>query len=171
MKVLLLVCVILATFVQADLDPTPREITVDDYILIVKGLLEGLNVKADMNKIIQCIDHVPAAVHVLIDAINRIKDMNIHNIKEMVEAIIQIIGALREIVDDILPCAESSEEIKKLIEKFTHIDFNKIFENLMMKLIKIVPEIMDAKKAIDDKRWEDFGKKVGKAIYILLLED
>ena len=172
MKVILFAFAILAAFVQADLDFTPRDgITVEDYILMVKGLLEGLNIKQDMNKIIQCIDHVPAAVHVLIEAIKKIKNLDIHNILQIVEAIIQTIGALREIVDDILPCAESSEELKKLIDKFTHIDFDKIFQQLLMKLIKIVPEIMDAKKAIDEKRWEDFGKKVGKSIYILLLED
>ena len=170
MKVILLACLILAVFVKADVAPQPG-IEIDDYIKMVKGILEGLSVKEEMKKIIDCIDHVPAAVHVLIEAIQKIKDLNIHNIKELVEAIIQVIGAVREIVDDILPCAESSEEIKKLIDKFTHIDFDKIFANLMMKLVKMVPEIMEAKKAIDDKRWEDFGKRVGKCIYILLLED
>jgi hypothetical protein len=170
MKVILFFAFLVA-IVSANELRVAQNVTVDDYILMVKGLLEGLNVKEDMNKIIKCIDQVPTAVHVLIDAIKKIKEIKIHNIKEVVEAIIQIIGALREIVDDILPCAESSEEFKKLIEKFSNIDFNKIFQNLMMKLIKMVPEIMDAKKCLDELKWELFGKHVGKAIYILLLED
>jgi flagellin-specific chaperone FliS len=170
MKVILFFAFLVA-IVSANELRAVQNVTVDDYILMVKGLLEGLNVKEDMNKIIKCIDQVPAAVHVLIEAIKKMKDMHIKNIKEIVEAIIQIIGALREIVDDILPCAESSEEIKKLIEKFSNIDFNKLIANLMMKLIKMVPEIMDAKKCIDEMKWEPFGKHVGKAIYILLFED
>ena len=169
MKIFLLALVVLAVTAQCNLRVTSDEIDLDDYIKFVKGLLEGMDVKHDMEKILKCIDNVPEAFHMIIALIEKIKHIDIRNIKEVVEIIVQIVGAVREVIDDILPCVNSIDEIKKIIEKLSHIDFNKIIANFIANLYQITMDVMAAKTALENQDYELFGKKLGHVLYMLFL--
>ena len=149
-----------------------REITVEDYIKMVKGMLEGMNVKHDMDKIVKCMDHVPEVVHLIIAAIEKIKNIDIKHldIRLIVELIVQIVGAVREIIQSILPCAETSEEFKKLIEKFSHLDFNKIIQNVMGNIFLIIADLGKLQEALQKAQYEDLGKAIGDVLFLVFLK-
>jgi len=169
MKVILFALLVLAACIKAD-TTFADEITVDEYALIVKGLLEGLDVKHEMEKIIKCIDSVPPAVNVIIEIIQKFKNLDIHSIKELVELIVQMVGAVREIIEDVLPCANSVEEFKKLLEKFSNIDFSKVLENLTKNIFEIIGLIGKAKTALESKEYENFGKAIGGVLFDIFLK-
>jgi len=151
---------------------TEGDITLDDYIKLVKGVLEGMNVKHDMEKIIKCMDHVPDVVHLIMAAIEKIKSIDFKHIdiRLLVEIIVQIVGAVREIIQSILPCADSSEEFKKLIEKFSNLDFNKIIQNVMGSIFQIIADLGKIQEAIAKNQYEDIGKAIGDILYLAFLK-
>ena len=148
------------------------EIELDEYISLVKGILEGMNVKHDMEKIVKCMDHVPDIVHLIMAAIEKIKHIDFKHIdiKLIVELIVQIVGAVREIIESILPCADTSEEFKKLIEKFSNLDFNKIIQNVMGSIFLIIADLGKIQEAIAKKEFENLGKAIGDILYMIFLK-
>ncbi len=172
---ILVICAVLAATARCEIHVesgvSDVNITVEDYVNIVKGLLEGLCVKQDIKKVIECIDHVPAAVNVIINIMQKLKKIDFTKIREIVNMIIQVIGALKDVVEDIAPCMNGIEEFQKLIEKMSNISFTKILTNLAANVIYIIADVMSANKALTDGKYEDFGKSLGHMLYLILFND
>ena len=147
------------------------KITLDEFILLLKGMFEGMDIEHDMEEIIKCITHVPDAAHVLIAALEKLIHLDIKNLKEVVELIIQMVGAIKEIINVILPCVSTIDEWKKILEKLSKLDINKILNRLVEKIFDIVAEIKNIKNAILKKDYESLGKSLGYIVYIIFLEE
>ena len=171
MRLAILVCLLLVASIECT-QVEVGDITLDDYIKMVKGMLEGMNVKHDMDKIVKCMDHVPDIVHLIMAAIEKIKHIDFKHIdiKLLVELIVQIVGAVREIIQSILPCADTSEEFKKLIEKFSNLDFNKIIQNVMGNIFLIIADLGKIQEAVNKAQYEDLGKAMGDILFLVFLK-
>jgi hypothetical protein len=171
MRLAILVCLLLVASIECT-QVEVGEITMDDYIKMVKGLLEGMNVKHDMDKIVKCMDHVPDIVHLVMATIEKIKHIDFKNIeiKLIVELIVQIVGAVREIIQSILPCADSSEEFKKLIEKFSSLTFDQIMKNVMGNIFLIIADLGKIQEAVNKAQYEDLGKAIGDILFLIFLK-
>ena len=147
------------------------EMTIDEFLLMVKGLFEGMNVEHSMEEIVKCVTRIPDAVHVLLAALEKITHLDIKNLKELVELIIQLVGAVKEIINVILPCASTAEEWKKVLEKLGKIDINIILNRLIDRIFDIVGQIGNIKKALAKKDYEMLGKALGTILRIIFLDE
>lgn len=148
---------------------TPDFISLEDYVKLVKGLLKGLNVNKDVEKILKCVEKVPDAIEEIVKIISSIKQFDIAHIKEIVEAFIKLFGAVKSALTELSVCAESVTEIKEIIAKLSKLDGQKILQHIMGNMMSIIQTVMAAKSAWEEKDFETFGNKVGSIIYLVLL--
>jgi hypothetical protein len=147
-----------------------KPLTLEEYIKLLKGLLTGLNVNADLEKVLKCVDKVPDAVERIVLVIQLLKKIDITNIEEVIDAIKNLITAVKEVLKELGVCAESVAEIKELIEKLSKIDLTKIIKQITKHVFEIIAAIMDAKKAWELEDYEKFGLKVGEVLYMILIK-
>lgn len=147
-----------------------RPLTLEEFIKLLKGLLTGLNVQNDVEKILKCVEKVPDAVEKILLAIQQLKKIEITNILEVVEAIKSLINAVKEVLKELGVCAESVKEIKELIEKLSKIDLTKIIGQITKHVFEIIAAVMDAKKAWEKEDFETFGLKVGEILFMILIK-
>ena len=149
---------------------TVRPLTLEEYISLLKGLLAGLNVQIDIEKILKCVDKVPESVDKILLALQELKRIDIAHIMDVVEAVKHLISAVKEVLKELGVCAESVIEIKVIIEKFSNIDLTKIMGRITKYFLEIIAAVMEAKNAWDMEEFEKFGQKVGEVLFILLLK-
>ena len=147
------------------------EMTIDQFLQMLKGMFEGMQVEHNMEEIIKCVTKVPEAVHVLMAAIEKITHLDIKNLKEIVELIIQLVGAVKEIINTILPCVSTAEEWKKILEKLAKLDINLILNRLIERIFDIVGQIGKIKEALKKNDYQKLGQGLGGILRIIFLDE
>jgi len=141
----------------------------EDYIKLIKGLLKGLNVDHDVDKILKCVDKVPDVMDEIAKAIEIIKNLDINNINEIVISAIRIFMSVKKAFEDISICADTVSDIKVIIEKLSNLDIEKIVERVSKDMFRFVFEILAAENAWEQKDYESFGDHIGAIIYCIFL--
>jgi cellobiose-specific phosphotransferase system component IIA len=137
-----------------------------DPVAFIKGLLEGLNEKGDINNLLKCVKDLESIVNKIMEALEYIKKKDFANI---IKGITMLIEAVTHLMQVLTPCAEGFEQIKKLINAISHVDIMK----LVFKIIgNPGPYISDVMNCIDNFKKQDFhgaGKNLGDLLFRLFL--
>ena len=173
MRIIFAFFILLVATIQCheNIESENDEMTLDEFMFLIKGMFEGMNVEHSMEEIVKCVTKVPEAVHVLLAALEKITHLDIKNLKEIVELIIQLVGAVREIINTILPCVSTAEEWKKILEKLSKLDINIILNRLIEKIFDIVGQIGKIKDALKKKDYEKLGMCLGVILRLIFLEE
>lgn len=147
-----------------------QPLNLEDYIKLLKGLLKGMNVNKDVEKIIKCADKVPDALLEILAAIEEIKRFDINHINEFILSVLKLITSIKNILKELGVCGESIEEIKAIIEKLSNIDIGIVIEKITQNFFGIIINIKEAIDAWTDAEYETFGLKIGEVIFIILLK-
>jgi len=148
---------------------TYNGMSLQDYIKLVQGLLKGMNVKNDVEKIIKCIANVPDIVNQIGTVIEMLKNIDLEHIKEIVDAIMKIFAIVKDVMVDLSTCAETVSELKVIVEKLSKLNLEKIMERVTQQMFRIVYDVMGTKDAWERKLYDKAGEYLGDVIYRLLL--
>ena len=139
------------------------QINVVDFL---KGFLEGLNEKGDINELLKCVKDLEHIISKIIEAINYIKKMDIGN---LMKGLTLLFEAITELLNVLKPCTQGFEQIKKLIEAFAHIDIMKIIFKILANPGPYIQDVTDAIDAFQKNDGHRAGKDIGDILYRLFL--
>jgi hypothetical protein len=141
-----------------------------EFVNFMAGFLEGLNVKGDFSKIIECLRNGEGIIKKIMDAINKLATIDFFNIVNIVLGVTMLVDAVKDINNMIKSCTMPIPEFQKLINALTNINFaalTLIIIKNSMTLIGTVTDTIDAFRKLDFKR---AGKGIGHLLYILFLD-
>jgi hypothetical protein len=133
--------------------------TADMLVEFMKGFLEGLNEKGDIEKLMSCIKGGESIIKKLIEGFKLIKTMN--PIKVM-EGVKKVVEAIKELMSMLKPCMEGFEELKKLLAALGHINITKIVKNIIAHPGEIIKIITEAIEGFAKKDFHLVGKACGQ---------
>ncbi|CAD8071102.1 unnamed protein product [Paramecium sonneborni] len=154
------------------------DIHVKDVYLIVKGVVEGVQVDdhVEVKEIVSCLNDSEELINNIVKAITNLETQTFDGVKEG----IKLIGvAIQQIPDAITACQSGSEEMVALSKLLTNMleqlrnpwTFSfKIGYNLIVNGLDIYQEISTAIKDWKSEIYEDFGKQIGFVLVQLLKE-
>lgn len=145
------------------------EMNLEEYIKLLKGLLTGMNVKNDVEKILKCVEKVPSVIALISKALEDLKHIDMSHLKEMVEGLIKVFQAIKGALLELGVCASGYADIKAIIEKLSHIELADVIQRVALNIMKIISELINAKAAAETKNYEKLGTHIGSIIYIVLL--
>ena len=137
-----------------------------DVFQFVKGFLEGINEKGDINELLKCVKDLEHIITKIIEAINYIKKMDITN---LIKGITLLFEAITELLNIFKPCSEGFEQIKKLIQALSHIDIMKIIFKILANPGPYIQDVTDAIDAFQKNDGYRAGKDIGDVLYRLFL--
>jgi len=137
-----------------------------DPVEFIKGLLEGLNEKGDINELLKCVKNIESIVNKIIEAIGYIKQKDPMN---LIKGITMLIEAVTELMNVLAPCASGFEQIKKLIDAITHIDIMKLVFKILADPSPYIADVMDAIEAFNSGDFHRAGKDIGDLLYRMFL--
>ena len=144
-------------------------ISFNDYLKIIKGFFTGMNIKHEVDEILKCIEKIPNAFTVLIRIINELKNINLNDIKVLIETIMKIYSQVKEILVSLTPCAETAPEFKSILDKLLSLGFGQVIKIVTKNFLMIYNTFLDAEKLFVEGKYEEFGKVIGNLIYQLFL--
>ncbi len=132
----------------------------------LRGFLEGLNEKGNVNDLLKCVKDIESILVKVQQAMEYIKK---NNTMDLIRGITMLIEAVSALLNTIRPCAEGFEQIKKLFDAIGHIDIIKLVFKVLSEPSRYIE---DVKKCINGFNTGDFytaGKCLGDFLYGLLL--
>jgi hypothetical protein len=158
----------------ADLVEQPFEINAEigsnAFIDFVTGFLEGLNVKGDINKILECVKGGEGIIEKIIEAIKLIIHLDFKHLDDIIKGIKMLVEAVQDIIKIIQPCTQSVQEIQKLINALININFIKLAWKIITHAGTFIHDITDAIDAFGKKDYKRAGKDVGHLLFLLFLD-
>lgn len=142
-----------------------------EAIQIISGILEKLNVNSDVEHLKECVGLLPNLITEIENVIKDFQKLEWRNLDEVFKMFSKFFNVMKELFDGLSPCVKSPEDIKNLIKKIGQIDTNKLLLRILAHSLEIFSWITDAIKDLQDKDYTDFGREIGKILYIFLLED
>ena len=137
----------------------------------VQGFLEGINVKGDINKIMECVKGGEGIIEKVIQALNFLIHVDIKHMEDIIKGIMMLVEAVQEIYKIIAPCANTVEEIKKLIERIISLNIMKIVWRLIANAGQFIHDIQDAVNSFAQKDFHKAGVDVGDILFRLIIAD
>jgi len=149
-------------------DQQPKERSSDDPLEFLKGFLEGLNEKGNVNKLVKCLKDIDSTAKRITYALELIitKDP-----QEMREGIKLLVEAVLEYVNTIKPCAEEFDQIKKLLQKLQKVDIGRILTKILQSFDQYTRIINQCIGAFRKKEFKLAGKYLGQLLNKLFLAD
>ena len=168
MKTFLILLAILGAVCASHSEPIEPE--ANSFLEFMTGFLEGLNVKGDISKILECVKGGEDIINKLMDALKHFQHIDILHIGDIIKGLELLISAVMEAIEIIKPCSQSSEEIKKLINALTHVDFKKLALKIIANAGQFIHDVTDAMAAFKAKEFKRAGKDIGDIMYRLFLQ-
>jgi len=140
------------------------------FLDFVHGFLEGINVKGDIKKILECVKGGEGVIEKIITALNYLIHIDIKHLEDVIKGIMMLVDAVHEIYKIIQPCASSVEELKKLINAIINVNIIKIAWKLIRESVQFIHDIEDAIKSFTNQDFHQAGMDVGDILYRLFLE-
>jgi len=137
-----------------------------DPIDFIKGFLEGLNEKGDINNLLKCVKDIEKIVNKIIEAIGYISKMDFQNI---IKGITLLLEAVSELLNELRPCSDGFEQIKKLIDAISHVDIVKLVFKILANPGPIIQDIMDCINAFNGGDFHRAGKDIGDLLFRMFL--
>eukprot|EP01022_Parablepharisma_sp_SALTPOND_P014113 TRINITY_DN1899_c0_g1_i1.p2 TRINITY_DN1899_c0_g1~~TRINITY_DN1899_c0_g1_i1.p2 ORF type:complete len:523 (-),score=82.97 TRINITY_DN1899_c0_g1_i1:4803-6371(-) len=139
-----------------------------DPVEFLKGLLEGLNEKGDVNKLLKCVKDIEKIIDKIIEAIQYIQHMDPTN---LIKGITLLLEAVNELMTVITPCAQGFEQIERLIDAIAHVDIVKLVFKILANPGPFVQDVMDCVDAFNKGDFHRAGKDIGDLLYRLFLTE
>ena len=137
-----------------------------DVGAFLKGFLEGINEKGDVEHLLKCVKDLENIIVKIMQAVEYIKKGDFIN---LIKGITMLLEAVGELLNNIKPCADGFEQIKKLINAISHVNI----KDLIFKILKDPgPYIAAVSAAIEAFKANDFHKAgyfIGQVLYNLFL--
>ena len=146
------------------------EMTSNAFMDFITGFLEGLNVKGDIKKILECVKGGEGVIEKIIAALNFLIHIDFKHLDDIIKGIKMLVEAVQEIVKIIQPCTESIEEIQKLINALININIIKLAWKIITHATLFIHDITDAIDAFGKSDFKRAGKDIGDLLYRLFLE-
>ncbi len=147
------------------------EISVEEIIAILSGLLDGINQGGNFNNLEECIDEVPDIINDVKNIIKEMKSLDWKDLEKVVKAILNIVDAFREILANIIPCSKTPSEFEYLIKKFKSVTIMGLINKLLHNTMQIINSISAAISKLSSKDYLGFGNKVGNVIYLTVIQE
>ena len=149
---------------------TDQPLSLEEFIALVRGLLKSMNVHGDVDKILKCITKVPDVVKAIVAVVNALKDFDIRKLNEFVQLLMKLIEDVKKIFVDLDACVQSVDDLKKIIEKLSHLDLDTIISRIGANFAQIFLSLVSAKEAWEKREFESFGGALGTIITRILLD-
>ena len=146
------------------------EMTSNAFVDFITGFLEGLNVKGDIKKILECVKGGEGVIEKIIEALKFLIHIDFKHLDDIIKGIKMLVEAVQEIVKIIQPCTQSIEEIKKLINALININFIKLAWKIITHAGQFIHDFTDAIDAFGKGDYKRAGKDIGDIMYKLFLE-
>lgn len=137
-----------------------------DAVAFIKGFLEGINEKGDINELLKCVKNLEQIVNKIIESIQYIKKMDFMN---LIKGITMLIESVGELLNILKPCSSGFEQIKKLISAIGKIDIVKIVFKILHDPGPFVQDVVGAIDAFKNQQFQVAGKCIGDLLYRLFL--
>jgi len=134
----------------------------------VKGFLEGINEKGDINKILECVNDIEPAIAEIIKAVELITHFTI---KDLMEGIKLIVQAVQDIMHAIKPCSDSLEQVKKLVHALTNFKLMEIIGKIMKNPSAFLQDFIDCMNSFNKGDFHQAGHDLGDIFFRLFLEE
>eukprot|EP00826_Nyctotherus_ovalis_P011675 TRINITY_DN1303_c0_g1_i1.p1 TRINITY_DN1303_c0_g1~~TRINITY_DN1303_c0_g1_i1.p1 ORF type:complete len:283 (-),score=36.67 TRINITY_DN1303_c0_g1_i1:146-994(-) len=161
-----LVLLLLLPLSQASVQPMERGRC--DAFEFLKGFLEGLNEKGDINKLIHCIRNIDDIAEKIVRALELIIA---GDIREIFEGVRLLVEGVQEYINTIVPCAKGFHQIKRLFKKLQRLEIRVIFHKIIQNA-EFYRNLIE--KCIDTFRKKEYklaGKHLGQLLFLLFLSD
>ena len=131
----------------------------------LRGFLEGLNEKGDINELMKCANGLEDAIKKIIEAFKLILTKTLDNI---LSGVIILVQAVKEILTILNPCSEGFTQIKKLVEAVKKVNLIKVAMRILADLTTYINLVKDF---IDNINFhsQQAGKDLGEFLYRLFL--
>jgi len=167
MKTLLVILLVAAVFAQQELvSDLPQVELKNDALDFLKGFLEGIGEKGDINKLLQCLKDLEHIFSMIKEALHDLKNMKLPDI---IKGITLLIEAVKEFMTMMKPCAEGFETMKKLIAAIAHPDIRKIAMHIIMHPGEFIKHITGAIGCFEKKDYHCAGSNVGGLLKLMFL--
>lgn len=144
---------------------------IQEALEMVGGILDGLNIKGDVEHFKECLTQVPQVIAAIKGLIEEFKAMDWKDLDKIFALFSKLFDTLRALFDTIKPCFKVPTDINILIEKLKKLDPTKLLAKIMAKIWVIFTTITDMLKKFEKKLYRDAGKCIGDIVFMLLLED
>lgn len=141
----------------------------ENIINAFEGYFDGLNEGGYLHHIPQCLHQFVPVIKQFIglfDADN-FKDFNINKLFKFLS---KVCGTLKEIALTLRPCIKVGEDFTVLADKFKSIDFDKLLNGLLLKIMSLYAHISEAIQHFTAADYRAGGVSLGKATYLLLFQ-
>lgn len=152
-------------------DVNVDEMTFNDIVAILKGLLHGINQGQNIGNVETCLMNIPTLIDSIKELVELVKNIDWKNLDKLVEALKKVFKIMELVLDGIKPCSLVPKEIDEIIKKLSEIDSKKLLEKVLKNAFKLINDITAAIKALTKADYYEFGYKLGDIVFFLLLKD
>ena len=145
----------------------PRDIDEETpFVDFIKGFLEGINEKGDIEAMMKCIKGGEDVMKKIIEALKLIKTLDPLKVAQGVKELVDAIKALMKILQ---PCMEGFEQLKKLVTALGHVSVTKIVKKIITHPGEFIKHITQCIEGFMKKNYHQFGKALGQLCLMLFL--
>jgi predicted transcriptional regulator len=132
----------------------------------LKGFLEGINEKGDINILLRCVKDIEKIVEKIMLALSYIMNKDPINLIKGLTLLFEAVGELLEVIR---PCSDGFEQIKKLLEAFKKIDILKLVFKILSNPGPYIQDVVNCIEAFKKGDAYTAGKCLGDFLYRLFL--
>ena len=167
MKIFVAILLVLAVSYAAQLKASaPREEPKNGAIDFLKGFFEGLGVKEDIEKLMKCMKDVEKVLEKIKEALQHLRHININDLKKGLSL---LFAAVKEFLQMLVPCAEGSSIIHKLINAITNVNIMKIVLHIITHPVQFVHDVESTIVCFAKGDLFCAGKGIGDLLRIIFL--
>ena len=135
-------------------------------IEFMKGFLEGINEKGDINNMLECVKKLEFIIPKIVEAI---QDIIKGDITSIIKGITLLLEGVRDMLRILTPCQNGYEQIAKLMEAIKNVKILNLVFKILDNPKNFVPLIVNCVKAFTDGDYHGAGLNLGTFLYRLLL--
>jgi hypothetical protein len=140
--------------------------TDEPFVEFLKGFLEGINEKGDINKLLKCVKGGEEIINKIIDAVKLIKTLHPANI---LKGIKELIAAIKLMHDMLQPCLEGFAQLKKIFDAVAHAKIQDVIKKIIAHPDQFIAKIVIIIKCGTSKDYNCAGKALGELLVLLFL--
>lgn len=133
----------------------------------IRGLLEGINEKRNIEELLLCIEKVEPVLQKIMEAIELILNFNLQDI---IEGVKMFVSAIKELMKVLEPCSKGYEQIEKLIKEIANTDLNIVIVRVLGNYETFLQLLNAALSHFLKKNFKELGLTFGKILEKLFLE-
>jgi hypothetical protein len=146
-------------------------VPIEDMIMdIIGGLLAALDEYVPITNMQPCVTTVLPDIKKTIEAIQKANTTNWTKPEEIFSFMSFVMSTLKDFVNTAKPCTHAFDDIKRILDKFSKIDPDKVLQRLMDNAFNLIFMLGEGLKSIKEGHYKAGAKSFGDAIFLVLLE-